>query len=301
MKIGSKSIELSNKDKILFPHDKITKGELISYYHHIAPYMLPHMKDRPLSQVRHPDGINREGFFQKNIADYYPRWIKRVSIKKEDGHNVSPVCNNVATLVYLANQACITPHLWLSKTDKLYCPDRIIFDLDPSDEKSFALVKKTALRLKKIIEDLGLIPFVMTTGSRGLHVVIPIKRTHTFDTVRTFAHHLADFLVLQDPEHLTTQIRKQKRQDRLFIDCGRNAYAQTSVAPYAIRPKRGAPVATPLRWKELKNSKLKTQSFTIKNIIQRVKRLGDPWQDINRAAHPLGGAQKKLQRLMTIT
>lgn len=137
----------------------------------------------------------------------------------------------------------------------------------------------------------------MTTGSRGLHVVIPIKRTYNFDTVRSFARDLADILTSQDPKHLTTEIRKQKRQSRLFIDCGRNAYAQTSVAPYAVRPKPGAPVATPLRWEELKNSKLTSQSYTITNIFTRLRRIGDPWKSINKSARSLAYAQKKLNQL----
>lgn len=155
VKIESHTLELTNKDKVLFPKNKITKGDLINYYYRIAKIMIPHMKNRPLSMMRHPDGITQEGFFQKNIADYYPSWIKHISIKKENGHNDSVICNDAATLVYLANQACITPHIWLSKTDKLNYPDRIIFDLDPSNNTSFALVKKQHFALKKLSKRLN--------------------------------------------------------------------------------------------------------------------------------------------------
>lgn len=299
LSIGMRTLTLSHLDKVLFPKPKITKLHLIEYYYQIAPYMLPYIKNRPLSLVRYPDGITKDGFFQKNIGDYYPDWIQRTIIKKHDeGITVAPLCNDTATLVYLANQACITPHTWLSKIDKLELPDKIIFDLDPSDQKGFILVKKTALDLKKIIENLGLIPFVMTTGSRGLHVVIPIRRKLNFDAIRKFAHTIASLLVAQDPENRTTELSKIKRHGRLFIDCGRNAYAQTSVAPYAIRPKAGAPVATPLFWHELSDPTLTAQSFNYLTALQRAKTKQNPWKNISKSAQSVVQAEKKLTRLL---
>ncbi|MCB9493757.1 MAG: ATP-dependent DNA ligase [Epsilonproteobacteria bacterium] len=284
IKAGGRNIEVSNTDKILFPKSKITKRDLINYYQDIAPFMLTHTKNRAMSMVRHPDGIKKEGFFQKNIDDYFPMWIKRIQVKKADGHNTMVVCNNSATLVYLANQACITPHLWLSKIDKLNFPDRMIFDLDPAKNMNFSVVCQTARALKDVIDSVGLVPFVMTTGSRGLHVVVPIKPTESFDVVRAYAGNIAQILVEQNPKQLTTEIRKNKRRGRLFIDCGRNAYAQTSVAPYAVRAIEGAPVAMPLHWEELKQSRLNAQRFTIKNAITHLEKHGNPWRAINRSA-----------------
>ena len=205
------------------------------------------------------------------------------------------ICNDAATLVYLANQVCLTLHPWLSRTDNLDYPDRMIFDLDPGTKTDFKLVKTTALKLKKIIESLGLIPFVMTTGSRGLHVTVPLKRTDPFDTVRACARAIADQLVAQDPTMCTTEIRLNKRRGRLFIDTGRNAFAQTAVAPYAVRAKPKAPVATPLLWEELKDPKLTAQSYTITTIHQRIAKIGDPWKKINRSARSLAKAKKMLK------
>jgi len=297
VKIGKRSVELTHEDKILFPKDKITKSDLIAYYQHIAPVMLPYMKNRAISLVRHPDGISKKGFFQKNIADYYPDWIEWVKVSKEAGFNKNVLCNNAATLVYLANQACITFHVWLSTIKKLNYPDRIVFDLDPATDKDFNRVKKTALELKEIIESLGLVPFAMVTGSRGMHITIPIKPEYDFDHVRAFARSVADFLVQRDPKNLTTEIRLAKRKGRIFIDVARNAYAQTSVAPYSVRAKPGAPVATPVMWDEVAVKKLTPNQFTIKNIFARLKKIGDPWKNIKRSARSLDGAIKKLASL----
>lgn len=287
LKVGHFSVQISNSDKILFPEHKITKGNLIEYYQKIAPIMVPLMKDRAVSMHRFPDGIHQEGFYQKDIANYYPDWIKSVRISKEGGYNKMVVCNNAATLVYLANQACITPHLWLSRIDKLHYPDRMIFDLDPGKEGDFALVCKTALLLRQALQDYGLIPFVMTTGSKGLHVVVPLKRKEKFDNVRLFAHKVAELFAQKDPQNLTIEPRKDKRKGRLYIDVARNAYAQTGVAPYAVRALPGAPVATPLEWDELEDKRLTAQTYTIKNIFKRIDKVGDVWKDINKSARAI--------------
>lgn len=296
--IDGRDITISNASKLLFPKSKITKGELVNYYHNIAPVMIPHTKDRPVSMQRFPSGIDQEGFFHKDAPDYFPDWIDTIGVERENKSKTvwHVLCNNAATLVYLANQGVITPHLWLSKVDKLNYPDRMIFDLDPSAAGMFDHVRHAAKILKKLLESLGLVPFIMTTGSRGLHVVTPIKRELLFDQVRDFARDIAEFIAQQYPQELTVEIRKNKRKRRIFIDYLRNAWAQTAVAPYSVRAIEGAPVAAPLLWKELTPS-LHPQKFSIKNIFRRISRIGDPWEDINAHATSLKAARKKFKQL----
>jgi bifunctional non-homologous end joining protein LigD len=296
LKIGRYVVETSNKDTIFFPKSKITKGELVDYYHKIAPIMLPYAKNRPVTMLRYPNGITEEGFYQKDAPDYFPDWIERKAIPKHEGGVTNyVVIENQATLVYLANQGCITPHLWLSKIDKLYYPDKLIFDLDPpSPGANFTLVRKTALKIKELMESLDLVPFVKTTGQTGLHVVVPIKRTADFDTVRAFARHLAQILINKDPKHLTLEIHKEKRGERVFLDILRNAFGQTAVAPYGVRPKEKAPVATPISWEEVGDSKLTSQRYTIDNVFKRLDRYGDEWENMQRHARSIQQAQKKL-------
>ncbi|MFA5306393.1 MAG: non-homologous end-joining DNA ligase [Candidatus Babeliales bacterium] len=285
--VGRRTLQVSNLDKVLFPHDGITKGELIDYYKQIAPYMLPYMKNRAVTMHRYPDGIRHEGFYQKDIGDYFPDWIKRAVISKEGGKNTYVVCNDAATLVYLANQACITPHIWLSRVDKLDYPDRMIFDLDPGKHNAFSLVRQAALLLHSLLDDYGLRSFVMTTGSRGVHIVVPLDRKTSFDNVRECARYIAEKLVAQNPEKFTLEPRLAKRRGRLYIDVTRNAYAQTGVCPYAVRARDKAPVATPLDWRELKGGKIAADTYTIKNIIERLDRDGDPWKEMMRIRQSL--------------
>jgi len=298
IKVGKYLVKITHKQKIIFPKSGITKNELINYYYKIAPVMLPYLKNRPITMRRFVSGINEPGFYQKNIADYFPDWIDRIPIKKQDGGIVNyVVCNNAATLVYLANQLCITPHIWLSKTDKLDYPDKMIFDLDPSG-KDFGIVQKTAKLLKKLLEQLELTPFVMTTGSRGLHIIVPLNRKHTFNFVRTFARNVAQILVSQNPKTLTLEIRKEKRGKKIFIDTFRNAFAQTGVAPYAIRPKEEAPVATPLDWSEATSRTMRPDKYTIKTIFRRLGQKGDPWKNFTKHASALKKPRKILDSML---
>ncbi|MFD1094888.1 non-homologous end-joining DNA ligase [Salegentibacter chungangensis] len=298
MKIENHEIEISNRDKVFFPKESYTKGDLIDYYEQIAETMLPHLKDRPVTMLRFPNGIDDKQFYQKDAPDYFPNWIPRKKIKKQDGGSTAYViCNSKACLVYLANQACITPHIWLSKQDKPDFPDRMIFDLDPADE-DFSRVKTAARNLRKLLkEELGLPVYLMTTGSRGLHLVVPLKPEKNFDEVREFAQQLAKYLEEQHPGELTTAIRKEKRGKKLFLDVARNAFGQTTVVPYGVRPKNGAPVATPLDWEELDKPDLHSQSYTIKNIFRRLGSKTDPWKDIEKNAVSIDPAIKKFKSL----
>lgn len=297
LEIGQHEITIERADKLMYPDEGITKGDLVEYYRRMAPTMLPHMKDRPLTLQRFPDGIDEDGFYQKEAPDYFPNWIRRVSIEVEGTGEKQDqvVCDDVATLVYLANQACITPHIWLSRADKLDHPDKLIFDLDPPNS-DFEPVRQAAQDLHNILEEMELANYVMTTGSRGLHVVVPLDRKADFDAVRDFAHDLADFLAERHPKRLTTAQRKQKRGERLFLDYLRNSYGQNSVAPYAVRAKPGAPVATPLDWDELNRSDLTSQSYNMNNIFQRLGQKKDPWEDMMRHAQSLARAREQLDK-----
>jgi bifunctional non-homologous end joining protein LigD len=294
--VGGHDIELSKLEKVLFPESGITKGELVDYYRRIAEVALPHYRDRPLSMHRFPDGIGEDGFFQKDIPDYFPSWIDRVQLKKEGGTVDYVVANSAASLVYLANQGCITPHLSLARQDKPHHPDRLIFDLDPADD-DFSKVRKAAGRFKTLLDDLALNSFVQTTGSRGLHVVVVLDRSAAFDRVRDFARTMAECLARRFPDQLTVEQRKNKRGDRVFLDYLRNAYGQTAVAPYAVRAIEGAPVATPLAWDEVRSSALDPRKYGIKNIFRRLAQREDPWAGMGRHAQSIEAAEDKLSEL----
>ncbi len=298
IRCGRYVIETSHEDKILFTPTPITKGALINYYTAIASVMLPYMKNHPLTMLRYPNGIDHEGFYQKDTPDYFPSWIDRITIKKKEGGSTTyVVCNNKATLVYLANQSCITPHLWLSRADKLDYPDRMIFDIDPAERTNFSTVRMVALRLKKILEDLDLTPFAMTTGSHGMHVIVPLNRRANFDTVRTFARTVAEILVADDPKNITLELNKAKRKNRIFLDYLRNGFGATGVAPYAVRPKPGAPVATPITWQEVHDTKLTSQRYNITTIFNHLKKNPNPWKSFHTSACSIAKASVLLKKI----
>jgi bifunctional non-homologous end joining protein LigD len=286
MQVGRRVIEIARPDKLLFPRDGITKGELVAYYRKIAPIMVPYLRGRPVSMERYPDGISAEGFFQKKIGPHFPEWLTTASMPKQKGTVRHVICNDAAALTYLASQAVVTPHTWLSRVDRPNYPDELIFDLDPSTT-NFPAVCEAAKRLRDLLRTHRLASYVKTTGSRGLHVMVILDRRSDFGSVRAFAHQIAEELAHEDATHLTTEVRKDKRGDRIFLDTARNAYAQTAVAPYAVRPRDGAPVAAPLTWEELDNSRLKPDQFTVRNIFDRLHGVSDPWKGINRHAQKL--------------
>ncbi len=294
VRVGQYTVKLSNADKVMFPEDGITKGDLVEYYTRIAETMVPHMEGRPISMQRFPEGIHGEGFYEKEAPEYFPDWITRVRVdKKEGGSQYQIVVDKAATLAYLANQACITPHIWLSRADKIHNPDKMIFDLDPPDG-SFEPVREAATHLREALEEIGLVPFVMTTGSRGLHVVVPLDRGEGFDSVRGFSQRVAERISRENPDRFTTEGRIEKRGGRLFLDTMRNAYAQTSTSPYAVRARPGAPVATPLEWDELEDGGLNSQSYNMSNIFRRLGQKPDPWREIMRHARSLDEPRRLL-------
>jgi len=298
VRVNGHELELSSVGKVLFPESGITKGELIDYYRRIARVMIPHIKDHPVTMQRFPGGIGEAGFYHKQMPDYFPDWIRSVKIEVlEDGEIQDQVLpNDAATLVYLANQYTITMHVWLSRADRLRDPDRMIFDLDPPSD--FEASRSAAFLVKEVLDELGLTPYVMTTGSRGLHVVTPLDRSADFEATRDFARDLAQLLADQHPQVLTTEMRKSEREGRLFLDYVRNGYAATAVAPYAVRAKEGAPVAAPLRWDEVQDPDLRSNKYTIRNIFDRLDKVGDPWQGMMRHARSLEVPRRKLDAML---
>lgn len=306
--VDGHAITITHPDKVLFPADGITKGDLVEYYQSIAPRMIPLVRDRPLHMNRFPGGIAWNPIQQKRVPDTFPAWIDRATVDLQKGGTIThAMIDNTATLVYLANYNMITAHVWLSRFQAPNQPDLLIFDLDPADE-DFDLVRNTALTLKAMLEDLKLIPFVKTTGSRGLHVVVPITVGPTFEETHLFGDSMAQRLAASDPDHLTTEFLKQKREGRLFLDINRNAYAQTVVAPYSVRARRGAPIAVPIAWSDVESHKLRPDGVTIRNISEWLRGRYDPWQSMEssrRSLPPLtepekpdrSGRRKGLSRL----
>jgi bifunctional non-homologous end joining protein LigD len=294
IKVGKYEVPLTNLDKVLLPKN-ITKGDIIDYYIRIAPIMLPLVKHRPIMMQRFPEGLEGEFFYQKDASAYFPDWIKRERIPKEDGSTDYVVIENEATIVYLANQACLTTHLWLSRIDKLHFPDRLIFDLDPSGKNfDFNRVREIALAFKKLLDHLGLISFVMTTGSRGLHVVIPLDRRRDFIQVKNFSVLCAHYMLRAFPHYVTLELRKQKRGTKIFIDTLRNQFSATAVSPFSIRAKEKAPIATPLHWDEVADKSLFSQKYNISNIFNRLDSIEDPWKEIGILRQSLTKAEKQI-------
>jgi bifunctional non-homologous end joining protein LigD len=283
---GGRAVKITHPDKVLFPEDGITKMEVVEYFRRIADVMVPLVRDRPLTLERYTDGIGSPGFYQKNAPEYLPGWIKTVRLELQGTGRVQNqvLCNDAATLVWLANQDCITQHVWPARAGRLDSPDRMIFDLDPPDD-NFEAVRYAARAVRAALEEIGMMAFLMTTGSRGLHVVVPLDRSAAREEVRSYARDFAGWLAGSQPGRFTVEMRKERRGSRMFLDYVRNSYGQTSVAPYTIRARRGAPVATPVAWDEL--DRITSQSFNIRNIFSERAGKLDPWRDIDQHASPL--------------
>ncbi|QOV34368.1 non-homologous end-joining DNA ligase [Streptomyces ferrugineus] len=301
VRAGRRTVDVKRVGKVLFPGHggakEYTKGDLVDYYRSVAAFMLPHLRGRPLMLERHPDGLDGQKFMQKNTPEYYPDWITRVELPKEDGTVCHTVCDDTATLVYLADQACLTLHRFLSRIDGtggIDRPDRMVFDLDPAGD-DFEQVREAAGLLGELLDELELPSGLMTTGSRGLHVVVPLNGREEFDGVRDAARDIADALAAAHPDRLTTAARKKDRGDRLYLDVQRNAYAQTAVVPYTVRARPGAPVATPLAWSELDDPDLDARRWSIADAVQQART--DPWSGVPRRGRALGPARRRLDAL----
>jgi bifunctional non-homologous end joining protein LigD len=293
VRVGRRTIRITHPDKILFPDSGITKGEIVEYYHRVAPIMVPHLRGRPLMLQRLPEGLGGPVFYQKQISGYFPDWIHRTTVAKEGGTVTHVLCDDAATLVYLANQGCLTPHPWLSRADDPDRPDRMIVDLDPSTD-DVDDVRFAARVAREVVTQAGLEPYLMATGSRGFHIVVPLRRAEAFDEVRSVSRGLAEALARRAPERLTTAARKADRGNRVYLDVLRNAYAQTAVPPFAVRPRAGAPVAVPLDWEELESAR--PDGWTVRTLLDRLDRTPDPWRGFTRHARTLDATRRWLRR-----
>jgi bifunctional non-homologous end joining protein LigD len=288
-------VGISKPDKVLFPagpgNKAVTKLDLATYYDAIADVMLPHLRGRPVNMQRFPDGIEGMSFYEKKVPSHFPDWVHTVEVHTEDGTQRQVVVDDRRSLVYLAQQACLTPHTWLCTTKNLEKPDQLVFDLDPSDD-DLAKVRRATRLVGELLDDLGLTTYLKTTGSRGYHVLVPLRPSLGFDEVRDFARRCGEVLVEKEPDLLTLEQRKAKRGDRVYVDIGRNAYGQTAVPAYAVRAREAAPVSTPIAWAEL--SRVKPGQFTVASVRRRLARRDCPWADVRRHAQGLATAMKKV-------
>ncbi len=285
------AIKFSHREKVLFPETGITKGDLIEHYRAVAERMLPHVKDRPMAVARYPDGIDAASFFQQSAPPHTPSWVKRVTVPKQDGEITHLLCQDERTLAYLANQAAVVLHAWLSRVDRPDRPDQLLFDLDPPD--GFDQARHAALALHDVLRDLGLPSLVKTTGGRGLHISVPVARRYDADELRDFARGVCSILESREPDLYTSEVRKNKRVGRLFLDISRNAYAQLAVAPYSVRATADARVATPLDWSELGDTTLSPSRFTLRTMAQRLAE-ADPWRITPKPVSSLSTARQRL-------
>lgn len=281
VKIDGHNLTLSNLSKIYWPGEKITKGDLIAYYDTMAEYVLPYLKDRPLSLKRNPNGIKDEGFYHKDAGEHAPSWVKTYNVESESSNKTVNyiVCNNKATLLYIANLGSIEINPWNSTTKKADYPTYMIIDIDPSPKNSFDQVVETALAVKKILDKAGADAYCKTSGATGLHIYIPMGNKYTYEQVRKFGQLVASLTVEQLPEFTSVERSLKKRGNKIYVDFLQNSKGQTLASAYSVRPKKGATVSAPLLWKEVKKG-LHPSEFTMMNIGKRVAKLGDLFKEV---------------------
>jgi bifunctional non-homologous end joining protein LigD len=287
---------ITHPEKVLFPDDGITKGEVASYYEAIAPLMLPHIRARPITMERFPAGIGRKGFIQKDVSKGFPAWLERVEVPKKDGTVHHPLVNDTRALLWIANQNCITPHVWASRVPTPYRPDICIFDLDPAADDADAL-REAALALRRLLTELALESWIKTSGSKGFHIAVPLDARDDAGDVDRFAHAVGARLVQRHPDRLTQEFHKVDRRGRILVDTGRNGYSATFAAAYAIRPKPGAPVSAPCTWDEVEAGRVLPQTFTLRTMERRVSEVGDLWSGLHAQPFSLRAAAARLSRL----
>ena len=288
---------ITHPEKVMFPREGITKGELASYYEEIAPIMLPHIRRRPITMERYHRGIGAPGFFQKDVSKGFPEWLKRVEVPKHGGTVHHPIANDRRSLLWLANQNSITIHVWPSRAPKLYNPDICVFDLDPSKEDELDILCAAAITLRDFLAELGLPSWVKTSGSKGFHIAVPLDGKSDFGAVAQFAHAVGRILVKRDPENLTQEFHKVDRGGRILVDTGRNNYSATFAAAYTVRAKSGAPVSAPCTWEELERREVGPRSFTVRTMGQRTADVGDLWSEMLRSKRSLLRPIERLRQL----
>lgn len=289
--IEGRKVKITNLDKILYPSIGVSKAELIQIYIKLAPYILPHVIDRPLTMIRFPDGINGKKFYSKNKPDWTPNWISDIEIFHNSDSNKYILANELATLAWTANLAALDLHPMQVRTKHLDKPDQFIFDLDPSPEFGFDRVKTIALSLKKFLEEYGYQTFVKTSGSKGLHIYIPLIVGQTVDTVFEAFKVISKEYVAENKNIVTLGLSKKKREGKVLLDIYRNRKSQTCAAPYCTRAREGAPISTPFRW-DIIDQVISSKQWNVRTIMDYLDKEGDPWQNFYEHATELHTLRK---------
>ncbi|HET9469245.1 MAG TPA: non-homologous end-joining DNA ligase [Vicinamibacterales bacterium] len=288
---------ITHPEKVLFPQDDITKGDLAAYYETVAPVMLPHLGGRPITMERYPAGIGKQGFWQKDVSKGFPAWLERVTVPKKDGVVHHPIVTDTRSLLWITNQNTITQHVWTSRAPDLDYPDICVFDLDPSVDDP-PTVRAAAIGLRDLLAELGLPSWVKTSGSKGFHLVVPLDGEAKMGQVERFANGVGTLFVSHAPDHLTQEFSKADRGTRIYVDTGRNGYSATFAAAYTVRAKPGAPVSAPCTWEEIESGAVGPRTFTLRNMPARVATRGDVWADMRRRGRSLKRPAEKLRRLL---
>jgi bifunctional non-homologous end joining protein LigD len=286
---------ITHPEKVLFPDDGITKGELAAYYEAIAPLLLPHIRGRPLTLERFPKGIGEKGFMHKSVAKGFPPWLQRVDVPKHGGVVHHPLIVDAQSLLWVVNQNTITMHVWNSRVPDLYHPDLCVFDLDPSVDEPDVL-RASAVAVRTLLEELGLPSWVKTSGSKGYHIVVPLDGETQTGDVAGFAHAVGRILVQRHPSQLTQEFAKADRAGRIYVDTGRNDFSATFAAAYTVRPRPGAPVSAPCTWDEVVTGAALPRTFSLRTMASRIAAAGDVWADLAESAVSLRNAITQLRR-----
>jgi bifunctional non-homologous end joining protein LigD len=273
---------ITHPDKVLFPEEGITKGELAAYYDAVAPVMLPHLRRRLITMERFPNGIAEQGFIQKDVSKGFPPWLKRFEAPKKGGTVHYPLAGDRRSLQWLANQNTVTLHVWPSRTPRIERPDLCVFDLDPSRDEP-DMLRDAMLLLRDVLEELGNPSWLKTSGSKGFHVVVRMPARATFDDSAALADRVARILIERRPKELTQEFAKADRGGRIYLDTGRNRAGATFAAPYTVRPKPGAPVSAPCTWSEIEQGTVHPKSLTLRTMAERIAEVGDLWQELATA------------------
>jgi bifunctional non-homologous end joining protein LigD len=292
------SVVISHPEKVLFPDDGITKGEMAAYYEMIAPHILPHLRGRPVTLERFNKGIGAEGFFQKSIGKGAPEWLPIAEVPKKGGTVKHPLINDERSLLWLANQNCITPHVWASRVPELDHPDICIFDLDPAVDDAEVL-RHAALAVRDLLLELGLTSWIKTTGSKGFHIAVPLDGKTDAGQVSAFSHAVGRILVERHPNELTLEFSKVDRAGRIYVDTGRNHPPATFAVAYAVRAKPTAPISAPCTWEEVDQRKVGPSSFTLRIMKERVDGVGDLWAGLLEARASLRPAIQAIKGMLT--
>jgi bifunctional non-homologous end joining protein LigD len=295
-KVDGHSLKLTNQQKVYWPKEGITKGQVLEYYNAVAKYILPYLKDRPQSLRRNPNGIMDKGFFQKDAGEAAPAWVKHIKLYAESADKDIDyiLCNNKATLLYLNNLGCIEINPWNSRVKNLDRPDYLVMDIDPSEKNSFDQVVETAQVIKEILDKAQAKSFCKTSGATGLHIYVPLHAAYSYDQARAFAEIIAHLTHEQLPSFTSIERSLNKRKNRIYIDYLQNKRGQTLSSVYSLRPVPGACVSTPLSWREVRHG-LHPSQFTIHTISKRLSKKGDLFGDVLTERLNLRRALKNLE------